>query len=228
MVTSRSSAPSRGCQVRSRCSSSSCGSRRLTARIIIITYSAMGRLKTPRALVITRPRSRLAGVRTRSTPADAEWTHARRGARASRRSKTSAERDPRSSASTSSSGPSARPSTETVTIRAPGAACRIHSRSRARHRADRIGLRAMAEGTPSGPAPGPAAPWTARSTRVTRPPSIRRSPGPSRAAPIGMAPRSRPAPEATPARPTGVAARPRLAPGRWPRRTARPSDTAPS
>ena len=56
-VTSRSSAPSSGCQVRSRCSSSSCGSRRLTARIIIRTYSAIGRLNTPRAFVTTRPRS---------------------------------------------------------------------------------------------------------------------------------------------------------------------------
>ena len=57
-VTSRSSTPGSGCQVRSRCSSSSCGSRRATARTIISTYSAMGRLKTPRALVMTRPRSR--------------------------------------------------------------------------------------------------------------------------------------------------------------------------
>ena len=39
---------------------------------------------------------------------------------------------PRSMTSTSSSGPSAWPSTETVTIRAPGAAARIRSRSRAR------------------------------------------------------------------------------------------------
>ena len=61
-VTSRSSAPSSGCHVRSRCSSRSCGSRRLTARIIIRTYSAIGRLKTPRALVTTSPRSRAAGV----------------------------------------------------------------------------------------------------------------------------------------------------------------------
>ena len=56
-VTSRSSVPSSGCQVRSRWSSSSWGRRRLTARIIIRTYSAMGWLKTPRALVTTRPRS---------------------------------------------------------------------------------------------------------------------------------------------------------------------------
>ena len=41
-VTSRSSAPSSGCHVRSRWSSRSCGSRRLTARIIIRTYSAIG------------------------------------------------------------------------------------------------------------------------------------------------------------------------------------------
>ena len=72
-------APSSGCHVRSRWSSRSWGSRRLTARIIIRTYSAIGRLKTPRAFVMTMPRARPAGVRTRSTPADAEWTQARRG-----------------------------------------------------------------------------------------------------------------------------------------------------
>ena len=76
-VTSRSSAPSSGCHVRSRWSSRSWGSRRLTARIIIRTYSAIGRLNTPRALVTTRPRSRAAGVSARSTPDVAEWTQAR-------------------------------------------------------------------------------------------------------------------------------------------------------
>ena len=69
-VMSRSSAPSSGCHVRSRCSSRSWGSRRLMARIIMSTYSAIGRLKTPRAFVMTRPRDRPAGVRTRSTPAE--------------------------------------------------------------------------------------------------------------------------------------------------------------
>ena len=53
------------------------GSLRLTDRIIIRTYSAIGRLNTPRALVTTRPRSRDAGVRARSTPDVAEWTQAR-------------------------------------------------------------------------------------------------------------------------------------------------------
>ena len=130
-VTSRSSAPSSGCHVRSRCSSRSWGSRRLTARIIIRTYSAIGLEKTPRAFVMTSPRSRPAGVRTRSTPADAEWTHARRGARARRRSKASAESQPRSSTSTSSSGPSARPSVETLTI-VPPAPRRGSARGRGR------------------------------------------------------------------------------------------------
>ena len=131
-VTSRSSAPSSGCHVRSRCSSSSWGSRRLTARIIISTYSAIGRLNTPRAFVTIRPRSREAGVSARSTPDVAEWTHFRRGARASSRSNASELSQPRSITSTSSSGPSARPSTDTVTSRAPGAAARISSRSRDR------------------------------------------------------------------------------------------------
>ena len=131
-VTSRSSAPSSGCQVRSRCSSRSCGSRRLTARIIISTYSAIGRLKTPRALVTTMPRSRAAGVSARSTPDVAEWTHDRRGARTRMRSNASELSQPRSITSTSSSDASARPSAETVTIRAPGAAARMRSRSRAR------------------------------------------------------------------------------------------------
>ena len=57
-----------GCQVRSRWSSSSWGSRRMMARIIISTYSAMGSEKTPRALVMIRPRPAAAGVSTRSTP----------------------------------------------------------------------------------------------------------------------------------------------------------------
>ncbi len=42
---------------------------------IITTYSAIGRLKTPRAFVTVSARSRTAGVETRSTPADAEWIH---------------------------------------------------------------------------------------------------------------------------------------------------------
>ena len=105
------------------------GSFRLTARIIIITYSAIGRENTPRAFVITIPRSRAAGVSARSTPADAEWTQARRGARARSRSNASAESQPWSSTSTSSTGSSARPSTDSVTIWAPGAAALIRSRS---------------------------------------------------------------------------------------------------
>ena len=129
-VTSRSSVPSSGCHVRSRWSSSSCGSRRLTDRIIISTYSAIGRLKTPRALVTTTPRSSAAGVRARSTPDVAEWTQLSRGARARIRSNASELSQPRSMTSTSSRGPSASPSTETDTIVASGAAARIRSRSR--------------------------------------------------------------------------------------------------
>ena len=49
---------------------------------IITTYSAIGRLKTPRAFVTTRPRSLTAGVETRSTPAEAEWIQRSRGVRA--------------------------------------------------------------------------------------------------------------------------------------------------
>jgi len=102
------------------------------ARIIISTYSAIGRLNTPRALVTTSPRSLAAGVRARSTPEVAEWTQLIRGARASSRSNASELSQPRSMTSTSSTGPSARPSTETMTSLAPGAAARIRSRSRAR------------------------------------------------------------------------------------------------
>ena len=131
-VTSRSSAPSSGCHVRSCWRSRSCGSRRLTDRIIISTYSAIGRLNTPRAFVTTTPRSRAAGVRAPSTPDVAECTHASCGARASSRSNASGFSQPRSMTSTSSTGPSARPSTDTVTNRAPGAAARIRSRSRDR------------------------------------------------------------------------------------------------
>ena len=75
-VTSRSSVPSSGCQVRSRCSSRSCGSRRDTARIIINTYSAIGRLNTPRALVTIRPRSARSRRQRPLDPDVAEWTHA--------------------------------------------------------------------------------------------------------------------------------------------------------
>ena len=50
------------------------------ARHIITTYSAIGRLKTPRALVTVTPRERMTGVATRSMPAENEWTHSRRGA----------------------------------------------------------------------------------------------------------------------------------------------------
>ena len=95
------SRPSSGCHVRSRCSSSSCGSRRLMARIIISTYSAIGSLNTPRALVMAMPRSRAAGVSTRSTPAVAEWTHISCGQRLSSRSKMTCGIGPRSSTSTS-------------------------------------------------------------------------------------------------------------------------------
>ncbi len=128
-VMSRISVAESGCHVRSRWSSSSSGSRRMVARIIIITYSAMGSEKTPRALVMTSPRLAAAGTSSRSTPAVAEWTHVRRGARARMRSKVAAGSGPRSITSTSSSDPSARPSSEMVTSRAPGAAAEMRSRS---------------------------------------------------------------------------------------------------
>ena len=54
MVTWGSSRAGSGCQVRSRWSSRSSGSRRTTARIIISVYSAMGSLNTPRAFVMAR------------------------------------------------------------------------------------------------------------------------------------------------------------------------------
>ncbi len=57
---------------------------------IITTYSAMGRLKTPRAFVTSSPRSRTAEVVTRSTPAEAEWIHRRRGERETMWSSTDA------------------------------------------------------------------------------------------------------------------------------------------
>ena len=46
---------------------------------VITTYSAIGRLKTPRAFVTIRPRSLAAGVETRSTPAEAKSIRRRRG-----------------------------------------------------------------------------------------------------------------------------------------------------
>src|SRR3974390_1322650 len=122
-----------------------------------ITYSATGRLNTPRALVITSPRARLQGVRTRSPPADAEWTQRSAGARARIRSNVSAGSRPRSITSTSSSGPSGCPSKPIVTRRGPGAAAALASRSRTRYRPPRIGVSAIADGAPPCPAPGPGA-----------------------------------------------------------------------
>ena len=52
-------------------------------------FGDRARENTPRALVMSRPRSTAAGVRTRSTPAVAEWTQRRCGQRLSSRSKTS-------------------------------------------------------------------------------------------------------------------------------------------
>ena len=88
-VTSRSSRPRAAATSARAAARGAAGSRRLTARIIIRTYSAIGRMKTPRALVTTMPRSRAAGVSARSTPDVAEWTQARRGARARSRSNAS-------------------------------------------------------------------------------------------------------------------------------------------
>ncbi len=162
-VVSRISVADSGCQVRSRCSSSSWGRRRMMASIIISTYSAMGSENTPLALVISKPRSDAAGMSTRSTPAVAEWTHARRGARTRMRSNVAAGKGPRSITSMSSRGPSASPSSDIVTSRDPGAAARMRSRSASRYRADRMGVSAMAAGTPLGPVPGIRSPAPGRS-----------------------------------------------------------------
>jgi hypothetical protein len=72
------------------------------ASAIITTYSAIGRLKTPRALVTVSPRWRTAGVVTRSTPADAEWIQRSRGARDTRWSRTDAGTAPSSRTSAAS------------------------------------------------------------------------------------------------------------------------------
>ena len=209
-VTSRSSTPSSGCHVRSRWSSRSPGSRRLTARIIIRTCSAIGREKTPRAFVITMPRSRAAGVSARSTPDDAEWTQVRRGARASSRSNASATSQPRSSTSTSSTGPSVSPSTREV--HDPGAGrgradplevARPVARRQDRRQGDRGGHAA-------GPDPGP--PSVAASCGHAAPPassvapSRRRSWHAARSRPPGR--RSRRGAAASPARPRAGPARP--------------------
>ena len=89
-VTSRSSAPSSGCHVRSRCSSRSCGSRRLTARIIISTYSAIG--PAEHAAGVRDDDAALAGRRASAParrPPSRSGPSARCGARARRRSNAS-------------------------------------------------------------------------------------------------------------------------------------------
>ena len=69
-----------------------------------------------------------AGVNTRSTPAVAEWTHISCGQRLSSRSKIDCGIGPRSNTSTSVRSPSARPSSDTVTMREPGAASAMRAR----------------------------------------------------------------------------------------------------
>ncbi len=96
------------------------------ARHIITTYSAIGREKTPRALVTVRPRSRTAGVATRSTPAENEWIHSSFGARPTMWSSTEAGTPPRSSTRAEASAASASswtsPSRDIWTTRTPGTA----------------------------------------------------------------------------------------------------------
>jgi hypothetical protein len=73
---------------------------------IITTYSAIGRLNTPRAFVTSSPRSRTEGVVTRSTPAEAEWIQRSRGERVTMWSRTDAGTDPTRSTSASSNAAS--------------------------------------------------------------------------------------------------------------------------
>ena len=132
-VTSRSSAPSSGCHVRSRWSSRSCGS------------SPADREDHHQDVLGDRPAEHAAGVgddqaalqrRRRQGPLHARRRRVDPGQAAARG--PGAGRTPPRSASRGASprrrraGPSARPSTETVTRRAPGAAARIRSRSRER------------------------------------------------------------------------------------------------
>ncbi len=118
-VMSRSSRASSGCQVRSRWSSSS--SRQLSRDGQDHQQHVLGDGPAEDAAGVGDDQATLAaawGVRTRSTPAVAECTQRRLGQRASRRSKTGAGSGPRRRTSTSSSAASARPSSETVTMRA--------------------------------------------------------------------------------------------------------------
>ena len=157
IVTPLISCASSGCHVRSRWSSMSCGRRRQTARIMVITYSAIGRLKTPWALVTVSPRRRTHGVRTDSTPTETEWIQRSLGARPTNRSSGSPPSDqPRSRTSTSSSDSSAWPSELTGMSLVPGAAARISSFIDPKaSRPVRTGLIAIARGEPPGPCPGP-------------------------------------------------------------------------
>ena len=122
---------------------SAAGSRRQIARIIVITYSAIGWSKTPRPLVTSvRAAERTASGRARR-PTDAEWIQRSLGRpcpAAGREDRRRADQ-PRSRTSTSSSGSSAMPSASTGTSRAPGAA-----RGSAR--------RMESEGVAAGRAPG--------------------------------------------------------------------------
>ena len=124
IVSSDSSRPRSGCHVRSRCSSRSCGRRRAIASDIITTYSAIGRLKTPRAFVTVSPRSRTTDVVTRSTPAEAEWIQRRRAERVTTWSSTDAGTEPSRSTSASlkavsSASPWMRPSAAICAQRTP-------------------------------------------------------------------------------------------------------------
>ena len=230
-VTSRSSAPSSGCHVRSRWSSSSWGSRRLTARIIISTYSAIGRLKTPRALVMTRPRCpagrRQHALDARPTPSGPRPAAAPgRAAGRTHRPPASRAGAPRRRRAGRRPGPRSRP----LTIRAPGrrGADPLEVADPVAGRQDRASGR-------SPPARRPAGRGPAR--RVGRP--VRLEPG------AGVPPRRSPRhPAEDPGDPAlgrldlavarqrlravpeaGQGRRPRPV-RRWPARTARPSCTA--
>ncbi len=199
-VSSDSSRPRSGCQVRSRWSSSSCGSRRAVARITITRYSAIGRLNTPRALVTTTPRERASGVATFSTPAETEWIHRRSGAWPSRWSRTEAGIEPRSSTSASASVASGsarssactRPSGETRTARtSPSASMRASCSPLSG--VPRTGVTSTVSGAlrPAPPRRGRSRRWAHGSRRGPATSPGRSRPGSGNPAPARRSPRPR-------------------------------------
>ena len=129
-VTSAISRPSSGCHVRSRWSSSSCGSRRLTARIIIsdvlgdrVGEDAAGVGDGEAALERRRASARARRRPSPSGPSSAAGS----GPGVGRRRRAAADRA--AAPRRRDRSPSARPSSETLTRRLPGAAAAMRSRS---------------------------------------------------------------------------------------------------